>query len=82
MWAVSHLNATSKMVMGPAVCVLEMALAVGRGARTHPQTADAIKLRIEDSWSPKKTSETTETTAIMHKIRPYSTRPWPSSQSK
>ncbi len=34
-------------------------------------------LRSDESWSPKKTSETTQTTAIKTRMTPYSIRPWP-----
>jgi hypothetical protein len=40
-------------------------------------TADAIRLKRDESWSPKKTSDTRQTTAISTRMRPYSIRPWP-----
>ncbi|GEM_PF-1964472 len=43
--------------------------------RADDQTADAIKLSSDESWSLKKSNETTHTTAIMARIRPYSMSP-------
>jgi hypothetical protein len=40
-------------------------------------TADVIRLSRDESWSPKKTSDTTQTTAIKTRMSPYSIRPCP-----
>src|SRR2546430_9253365 len=72
-------SATSELVPPGDRRAVERVCATDR--QLEASTSEPIQLRTADRGSPKKTSVIVATTAIRHRIRPYSTKPWPPART-